>query len=579
MKTVIEYAIIAKCLIVFTACSGDAQTQARAEPLDVFVDVQSEENLSIEDVNYSQSYVERLHQIRSYPSQFEIGNSQLPKVNNEALVTPMCYTKHDAKHNPCYVCHQDAVKNEGRANKMDDGFLQKKYIFSDYAMKNNWSNLFVDRSDKVAQISDEEIDAYVNQENYTDLAPMLMGKGFIGYVPDIKNFHLGADAFGSDGFAKDGSDWVAFNYKPLPSTFWPVNGSTDDVLIRLDKDFRENSNGEYSKTVYLFNLAIVEAAVKGLPTISVNNLDETLVGIDLNEDGVLGVVSSIIRPEFYVGKASYMPVETFLYPLYTEFLHSVRYVGSDEAGNIYNAPRMKELRYMVKTKSYADDHVPYTKAILAGMYDDEWQEKWEGNNAPSFGGLEEKGIDNKMGWWLQGFIEDKNGELRPQTYEETFYCMGCHTNLGSTFDQVFSFSRKIDGKEGWGYIDLKSMLDVPNRGESEGEILTYLKRVGGGNEFRIENDIHARFYENGELNVTKVESAENIYELITPSRKNALIMNKAYRVLVQSQDFLHGREGNPRPVSNVHRDINQDTPVLPVEKVYKWDMRLDWSKN
>ena len=213
------------------------------------------------------------------------------------------------------------------------------------------------------------------------------------------------------------------------------------------------------------------------------------------------------------------------------------------------------------------------------MYDDEWQEKWEGNNAPSFGGLEEKGIDNKMGWWLQGFIEDKNGELRPQTYEETFYCMGCHTNLGSTFDQVFSFSRKIDGKEGWGYIDLKSMLDVPNRGESEGEILTYLKRVGGGNEFRIENDIHARFYENGELNVTKVESAENIYELITPSRKNALIMNKAYRVLVQSQDFLHGREGNPRPVSNVHRDINQDTPVLPVEKVYKWDMRLDWSKN
>jgi hypothetical protein len=56
-------------------------------------------------------------------------------------------------------------------------------------------------------------------------------------------------------------------------------------------------------------------------------------------------------------------------------------------------------------------------------------------------------------------------------------------------------------------------------------------------------------------------------------------MNKAYRVLVESQDFLHGREGNPKPVINVHREIDESTPVLPVEKVYKWDMRLDWSKN
>jgi len=561
------------------ACSGDTPDHVTTEVSDTTMEAMVEQNLNIEDVNYSKSYVERLDQRRIYPSQFDIGNSQLPKVNKEALVPSMCYTKHSAKYNPCYVCHQDAVKGEGRANRMDDGFLQKKYIFSDYAMKNNWSNLFLDRSAELSQISDEEIGSYVTQDNYTALAPMLKSKGFIGYVPDIENFHLGPDAFGSDGFAKDGSNWVAFNYKPLPSTFWPVNGSTDDVLIRLDKAFRESAEGKYSKTVYQFNLAIVEAALKGLSTISVNDLDESQAGVDLNGDGALGKVSSIIRPEFYVGKASYIPVETYLYPLHTEFLHSVRYVGSDEAGNIYNAPRMKELRYMVKTKSYADKSVPYTKAVLAGMYDDEWQEKWEGNNTPSFGGLEEKGIDNKMGWRLQGFIEDADGKLRPQSYEETVYCMGCHTNLGSTFDQVFSFARKVDGKEGWGYIDLKSMLDVPNQGEEEGEILTYLKRVGGGSEFRVKNDIHTRFYDNGELNVSKVKSTASIYELITPSRQNALIMNKAYRLLVQSQDFLHGREGNANPVSNVHREIDQSTPVLPVEKVYKWDMRLDWSKN
>lgn len=564
---------------MLAACSSDTSNHPAAETSDVRTGTLTEANLSIEDVDYSQSYVERLHKRRSYPSQFEIGNSQLPKVNQEALVPSMCYTKHGAEYNPCYVCHQDAVKGQGRSNKMDDGFLQKKYIFSEYAMKNNWSNLFVDRSDKVSQISDEEIDAYVAQDNYTALAPMLKQKGFIGYVPDIKEFNLGPDAFEADGFAKDESYWVAFNYKPLPSTFWPVNGSTDDVLIRLHKDFRENAEGKYSKTVYQFNLAIVEAAVKDLTVISVNNLDERSIATDLNGDGVLGIVSSIKRPEFYVGKASYMPVETFLYPLYTEFLHSVRYIGSDEEGNIYNAPRMKELRYMVKTKSYADKKTPYTKAVLAGMYDDEWQEKWEGNNAPSFGGLGEKGIDNKMGWRLQGFIEDADGKLRPQTYEETFYCMGCHTNLGSTFDQVFSFARKVDGKEGWGYIDLKSMLDVPNKGEEEGEILTYLRRVGGGSEFRAKNDIHTKFYDNGKLNVSRVKDAASIYELITPSRQSALMMNKAYRVLVQSQDYLHGREGNPSPVDNVHHKIDKSTPVLPVEKVYKWDMRLDWSNN
>ena len=568
-------------LLMLSGCGGDTKDTSSRQALE---DEYNEENetippstpIVIDDVNYSVTYVERLHNRRSSPSLFDLGNSQLPKVNEEALVTSMCYTKHEAEYNPCYVCHQDAVKDENRANMMDDGFLQKKYIFSEYAMKNNWSNLFIDRSEDVEEISNEMIDDYVNTQNYTALRELLMSKGFIGYVPDLENFHLGSDAFDIEGFAKDNSGWVAFNYKPLPSTFWPVNGSTDDVAIRLPQEYQSTNDGQYSKTIYQFNLAIVEAAIKNLSVISVNHLDENVIGIDLNKDGVLDVVDKIFRPDFYVGKASYIPVETHLYPQYTEFLHSVRYIGSDAQGNIYNAPRMKELRYMVKVKSYADESVPYTKAVLAGMYDDEWQEKWEGNNAPSFGGLDEKGVDNDMGWWLQGFIENSQGDLRPQTYEETLYCMGCHTNLGSTFDQVFSFARKVDGKEGWGYIDLKTMLDVPNKGEAEGEILTYLKRVGGGSEFRIQNDIYTRFYDNNELNETKVKNAVNIYELITPSRDNALVMNKAYKVLVQSQDFVHGREGNAKPMINVHKKINDSTHVLPSEKVYKWDMRLDW---
>ncbi|MBN2824053.1 MAG: hypothetical protein JXQ76_01920, partial [Campylobacterales bacterium] len=395
---------------------------------------------------------------------------------------------------------------------------------------------------------------------------------------DLENYHLGAEAFNSDGFAKDGSGWVAFNYKPLPSTFWPVNGSTDDVLIRLHKDYRQTSDGNFSTTVYKFNLAIVEMAIKDQKTTTVDNLDENVIGVDLNGDDKLTTVTHINRPTHYVGKAAYIPVESFLYPRYTEFLHSVRYIGVSDNGEIYNAPRMKELRYMIKEKSYNDEHAPYTKKSLAVIYDDEWQQKWEGNNPPYFPSLQEKGMDNKMGWWIQGFIEDKDGNLRPQTYEESFFCMGCHTNVGSTIDQVFSFARKVDGKEGWKYIDLKSMIDVPNVGESEGEILTYFKRVGGGSEFRSKNDIHTKFYDNGVLNEAKVKSANSIYELITPTKESALKMSKSYKVLVESQDFIHGREGNGEPLENVYETIDDTTPTLPKDKRYKWDIRLDWSK-
>lgn len=540
----------------------------------------SDENLT--DLNKSISflknnfeYVDRLYEIKTH-STFPFGSSQ-DQQNLAAAVTAMCYTKHDQHYNPCYVCHQDRI-SDGRANYMDDGELQHKYAFSDYGHTNRWSNLFIDRSKKIAEISDEEIEQYVNTQNYTALKPMLEDHNFTGYRPDLENYQLGAEAFNDDGLAKDGSGWVAFNYKPLPSTFWPVNGSTDDVLIRMYKDFRQTAEGNLSVTTYKFNLAILEAAIKNLDTISVANLDENVVNVDLNGDGVLGVVSEIKRPEYYVGKASYMRVETFLYPRYTEFLHTVRYIGSDENGTIYNAARMKELRYMIKEKSYQDDNYPMTKYNIAIAYDDEKKEREQGN-LPSFAyPYPDKGLENNMGWWVQGFIEDEKGELRVQNHEETFFCMGCHTNLGSTIDNIFAFARKVEGAKGWGYIDLKKITDVPNVGESEGEILTYFKRVGGGSEFRANNDIHEKFYANGTLDEEKVKDASSIYELITPTRASALKMNKGYKVLVESQDFIHGREGNGAIVQNVYNKITEDTPILPADKQYRWNMLLDWSQ-
>lgn len=180
--------------------------------------------------------------------------------NPEAPIPPQCYTRHEARYNPCYVCHQDAI--EGRENVMNDGDLQRDYSFSDLGLTNHWKNLLEDRTARIANVSDEEILRYIGEDNYSDLAPRLRDAKFKGWIPDLKDLHLGAGAFDANGFAKDGSGWVAFNYKPVPSTFWPTNGSTDDVMIRLAAAFRANKEGVPSDDIYRANLAILEAKIK-----------------------------------------------------------------------------------------------------------------------------------------------------------------------------------------------------------------------------------------------------------------------------------------------------------------------------
>ena len=192
--------------------------------------------------------------------------------NPEAVVPAQCYTLTEARHNPCYVCHQDPI--EGRENVMGDGDLQRDYSFSDLGMTNHWQNLFEDRSERIAAIPDGEILAYIDEDNYSELPGRLREAGFEGWIPDLEDLQLGAGAFDEHGFAKDGSGWVAFNYKPLPSTFWPTNGSTDDVMIRLPGPYRSTADGTASLDAYRANLAILEATIKGRGAISCLPVDE-----------------------------------------------------------------------------------------------------------------------------------------------------------------------------------------------------------------------------------------------------------------------------------------------------------------
>ena len=103
---------------------------------------------------------------------------------------------------------------------MNDGSLQGEYQFSDLGVTNHWKNLFVDRRPLIKNISDQQIQHWTKQDNYTDFIDKQRNdKKWRGEYTPIKNLPYPEQAFDQQGLAKDGSHWVAFNYKPFPSTF------------------------------------------------------------------------------------------------------------------------------------------------------------------------------------------------------------------------------------------------------------------------------------------------------------------------------------------------------------------------
>lgn len=487
--------------------------------------------------------------------------------NPEAPIPPQCYTRIEGRYNPCYVCHQNNA-DDTRPNFMQDGSLQQEYAFSEAGLTNHHRNLFIDRSAQVAGMGDDEILAYIDQDNYSALPARLEAQGWEGWMPDLAGYARGAEAFDDRGHARDGSGWVAFNYKPQPSTFWPTNGSTDDVLIRLPSAFRSKGDGTPSADIYTANLALLEIAFQDLDAVTLPEVDEAEIGTDLDGDGRLTRTGTILRRAHYLGAAADIPLTRMLYPEGTEFLHSVRYVGV-EGDEIVTPPRMKELRYMVKTRML-------DLSQIRSRYGNERQEKAD-ENLPRYIDLGDRGMDNGFGWTLLGFIEDAEGALRPQTNEEQFFCRGCHSTVGANIDQTWAFPRKLRGAEGWGYIDYRAMTDAPNLGEAEGEILTYFRRVGGGDEFRSNTEMLARWFNpDGTVNAEAVRG-KTVYDLIAPSRERALLLNKAYRVIVGEQSFVFGRAATVSPPANVHAEIDDaHAPTLPREMRFPHDIRLNW---
>ena len=97
----------------------------------------------------------------------------------------------------------------------------------------------------------------------------------------------------------------------------------------------------------------------------------------------------------------------------------------------------------------------------------------------------------------------------------------------------------------------------------------------GGSEFRDNEEMQRRWFdEEGNVRADKVRAAD-VAELITPSRERAQRLNKAYRVIVQAQSFVHGRDATVEPATKVYEAVPGDSAPLPAARHYDYDIRLE----
>jgi hypothetical protein len=274
-------------------------------------------------------------------------------------------------------------------------------------------------------------------------------------------------------------------------------------------------------------------------------------------------------PMSYVGRAraeqqaGKLHLAVGLYPEGTEFLHTVRYLEPTERG-VRLAARLKELRYAKKIEWWTYARLDKRARAEATAKEDSPSE------LRSFGGDIEQGVHTGQGWTFQGFIEDAEGALRPQSFEETVYCVGCHGGTGAVDDGIFSFSRRLGAsafQKGWHHPSQQGLEGVADRPVAGGtEYVTYLERNGAGDEFRQNAEVQARFFDaSGKLKPDMKEHlARDVTLLLTPSRERALALNKAYRLLAERQTFTQGREIVLDGARNVHRSLTelQKTGVL-----------------
>ena len=429
-------------------------------------------------------------------------------------IPAQCYieTSHGTQ-NACQYCHTNAPYQAGLGNNNPQagleariGNLQLEYAFAPYdntaplATINHWQNTLQPEALRQAVLSlgldstHWDMQTYIRQDNWQaafqqrPASPTTWDAGLPSewrLFPGLDPADLPAK---SDGFvrsvqAKNGifqdeqtwiTGWRAINFMPY-GIFTPMTGSVSGIYIRLPQPFMQREDGSFDLNLYAQNLDLLERAIQG-----------RLLATD---------------PTHYVGKAQTVAVQQGLYPLGTEFAHPLHYVDVQADGRdtrISPFPgtrsrRVKEVRYMYKAQDwFPEQHRPSEKTEGTGIY---------GNDSQGW-------VDNGAGWLLAGFIEDKNGALRPQTREEMTQCIGCHSGIqrtefptftsgtGNTIDSTWAFPRKFDGQLGWQEMNYLAYQanphaspnttpgqagqgDAHNRQLGKGELAYFLETVVG----------------------------------------------------------------------------------------------------
>jgi hypothetical protein len=514
-----------------------------------------------------------------------------PETNSRKLTNPVayipaqCYTRTAAEdggvaHNPCYVCHTHPAP----PNFTDDADLQLRWSLPLAASFNPWMNLFSPPVTRAQPKTDEQVRTYVRKSNYFDdaggivLAARLRelpaawdldrDRRWSGWVPDVW-FRFDDEGFDRqpDG-TRDG--WRAYAYAPFPGTFFPTNGSADDVMIRLDPELRQDASGRLDDAIYALNLAVVESLIRRAD-VTIALTDERAVGVDLDLDGRMGQARRVTydggdgqgstRMRF-VGRARddrSFPISPGLFPLRTELAHTVRYLDVTPDGDVVMAARMKEVRYARKVRWMG--YVALKGHAAAEAI--EQQDAHDGTVA-IFSELE-RGVPNGQGWVYQGFIEDAAGALRPQTFEESVPCAGCHGGIGVTTDGTFSFARKLasapsaDGKttrDGWFHWSQRGLRGLPEPRRRDGgyEYTLYLTENGAGDELRENGEVIGRFF--GPDGAPRPDALARLHrdvaELLLPSPGRALALDRAYMATVEEQTFTKGRDAVLAPSTHVY---------------------------
>ena len=428
-----------------------------------------------------------------------------PSYNEMPSIPAQCWTETSyGTQNACLYCHTNFLAEIKHGNAFPLGEDQILYSFpSPDLNKVLWRNSIfpqeiVERLQKENIALPERGDvAYVRRDNWRSAFAKARASGNSEWLnkesaafvlfPALNPQHLfpyrekdptrgGTHGFVDiEGFVRDEqtayTGWRAINFFPY-GIFTPLSGSVSGIYIRLPRPFM-TEKGNFSREIYQKNLNLLELNIKN------RSYNET----------------------HYHGDASQVEVVGGFFPVGTEFAHPLHYVdlnADGEAGAIVDgvvdnkgmtfefpgtrSRRVKEIRYMYKWKKVAIDNInenAHYKYFVIGHEGEGW-------------------VDNNAGWLLSAFIEDRRGDLRPQTTEELMQCMGCHGKVGNTVDSVWSFQRKLPAEAGWREMDYGAydskhpqrsrLQDYTHKNSSMGELGYFYHSVIGADLYGVMPD-------------------------------------------------------------------------------------------